>query len=143
MLAPASGHSATGATNLFDPAARERLSAPGFRTFLAICDRWGLSVAERRRLLGDIPESTYHSWRTKGAPSLTVDLLERISLVLGAHRSLRLLFADEAAAHRWLKAPSLDLPFSGDSPLQTMLRGSLDNLYAVRRYIDAWRGAWP
>jgi hypothetical protein len=143
MLAPASHHSPPEAADLFDPGVRARLSAPGFRTFMAICDRWALTVWERRRLLGDIGESTYHAWRTKGAPALPVDLLERISLVLGIHRSLRLLFADEAAAHRWLKAPNTDLPFSGDSPLRAMLRGSIDNLYAVRRYIDAWRGVWP
>jgi hypothetical protein len=24
-----------------------------------------------------------------------------------------------------------------------MLRGSIDDLYAVRRYLDGWRGGWP
>ena len=51
--------------------------------------------------------------------------------------------ADDAAALRWLAARNADLPFAGSSPLDRMLRGSIDDLYAVRRYIDGWRGLWP
>jgi hypothetical protein len=50
------------------------------------------------------------------------------------------LFADEASATRWFTSPNRDLPFGGHSPLERALRGSIDDLYAVRRYIDAWRG---
>ena len=66
--------------------------------------------------------------------------LERISLVLGIHKGLKLLFADEASGMRWLTSPNRDLPFGGVSPLERALRGSIDDLYAVRRYVDAWRG---
>jgi len=60
--------------------------------------------------------------------------------VLGIHNGLKLLFADEASAMRWLKSPNRDLPFGGRAPLDSALQGSIDDLYAVRRYIDAWRG---
>ena len=125
------------APNFLDPAERKRLSGPGFRVFLGVCDKLGLSVAQRRRLLGNISETTYYRWRASGVRALSADHLERISLVLGIFKGLRLLFADDAMGLRWLRAPNRDVPFAGRSPLDTMLRGSIDNLFAVRRYIDA------
>jgi hypothetical protein len=50
------------------------------------------------------------------------------------------LFADEASAMRWFASPNKDLPFGGISPLERALRGSIDDLFSVRRYTDAWRG---
>ncbi|HEY0420313.1 MAG TPA: antitoxin Xre-like helix-turn-helix domain-containing protein, partial [Acetobacteraceae bacterium] len=41
---------------------RRRLSGPGMRTFLNIADLWGLSEAERLRVLGFPGRSTYHGW---------------------------------------------------------------------------------
>ena len=75
--------------------------------------------------------------------TLSYDQLERISLVLGIYKALKLLFADDASGVRWLKATNSDLPFAAGSPLDRMLRGSIDDLYAVRRYLDGWRGGWP
>ena len=66
--------------------------------------------------------------------------MQRHDLYGAIHKGLRLLFADEASATRWFTAPNRDLPFGGDSPLGRALRGSIDDLYAVRRYVDAWRG---
>lgn len=130
-------------TLLTDIPARQELSAPGFRAFLAVAGRWGLNVADQLRLLGGVPASTYYLWKSKGAATLAYDQLERISLVLGIWRALAHLFADEATALRWLKADAADLPFAGSSPLAVMLRGSIDDLYAVRRYLDGWRGGSP
>jgi hypothetical protein len=132
-----------GLPNLFDSDVRKRLSAPGFRAFLGVTEKLGLSVQERRVVLGDIPDSTYHKWRSRGAPELTADMLTRISLMLGIFKGLRLLFASDEAALRWLKATNQDTPFAGRSPEEFLLQGPLDNLFAVRRYIDAWRGVRP
>jgi hypothetical protein len=125
------------------PEVRARLSGPGVRTFLAIAAEWGLTVEEQRLLLGSISNSTYHNWKGGRIGTLSYDQLERISLVLGVHKALRLLFADDATGPRWLRAVNTDLPFAGRSPLARMLRGSIDDLYAVRRYLDVWRGVWP
>ena len=129
--------------DLGDEAARRRLSAPSFRAFLATADYLDVGVAERCTLLGGLPVSTYHRWAAKSAPALSRDQLERVSLVLGIAKGLRLLFASDEAGRRWLRAPNTDTPFAGVSPLRRMLRGSIADLYTVRRYIDAWRGAWP
>jgi hypothetical protein len=132
-----------GAPNLFDAKTRRRLSAPGFRAFLGVADKLGLSVPQRRIVLGDVAESTYHKWRADGAPELTGDMLTRISLLLGIFKAMRLLFAGDEAALRWLRSANGDIPFAGRSPQEFLLQGPLDHLFAVRRYLDAWRGVWP
>jgi hypothetical protein len=126
-----------------DPAIRERLSGPGLRTFFNIAAEWGLTVEPQRMLLGGVAPSTYHKWKAGSVGTLSYDQLERISLVLGIYQALKLLFADDAGGVRWLKAANTDLPFAGGSPLDRMLRGGIDDLHAVRRYLDGWRGGWP
>ena len=122
-----------------DPAVRRRLSGPGLRTFFNIAGEWGLTVEQQRVLLGGLPPSTYHKWKGGAVGTLSHDALERVSLVLGIYKGLKLLFADDAGGLRWLKAPNTDRPFAGGSPLERMLHGSIDDLYAVRRYLDGWR----
>lgn len=119
---------------------RLRMSGPGLRTFFGIASEWGLSVDQQCRLLGDIARSTFHKWRKDGAPTLTRDQLERVSLVLGIYKAMKLLFVDSAAGRNWFLAPNHDWLFGDRSPLDRMLRGSIDDLYAVRRYLDSWRG---
>jgi hypothetical protein len=126
-----------------DPAVRARLSAPAIRTFLNVAAAWALTVEEQRVLLGGPSTSSYHNWKAGRVAALSFDQLERISLVLGIYKALRLLFSDDAAGLRWLKALNREPVFAGRSPLDRMLRGSIDDLYAVRRYLDAWRGVWP
>ena len=126
-----------------DPAVRARLSGPGVRTFFNIAAEWGLSVDHQRLLLGGVAPSTYYKWKSGTIGTLSYDQLERVSLVLGIYKALKLLFVDDASTVRWLKAANTDLPFAGSSPLDRMLRGSIDDLYAVRRYLDGWRGGWP
>jgi hypothetical protein len=123
-----------------DPKVRGRMSPAAVKLFMRLSNLWRLAVDQRRALLGDISRPTYHNWQRGKVGTLSRDQLERISLVLGIYKGLRLLFADEASATRWLTSPNRDLPFGGQSPLERALKGSIDDLYAVRRYIDAWRG---
>lgn len=125
---------------LRDPKVRQRMSPAAVRSFFRLADLWRLAIDQRRALLGDISKPTYHNWQNGKTGTLTRDQLERISLVLGIYKGLKLLFSDEASASRWFTSPNRDLPFGGDTPLNRTLRGSIDDLYAVRRYLDAWRG---
>ena len=120
-----------------------RLGAAGMRTFLSIADEWQLAVAARRLLLGGIGESTYHKWKLGDVGTPSRDQLERLSLLLGIYKALRLLFSDDSTGVRWLKAANAEPDFGGQSPLDRMLRGSIEDLYVVRRYLDGWRGSWP
>ncbi len=123
-----------------DPAVRRGVSPAILRVFCQIAREWGLTVGEQRILLGGIAASTYHKWKAGTVGALSYDQIERISLVLGAYKGMKLLFADDAAGLRWFQAGNDESVFGGQSPLNRMLQGSIDDLYAVRRYIDAWRG---
>lgn len=138
----------TAAAHLSGPAAplraagdRRRLSGPALRLFFNTAELLGLTVDQRRAILGDISEATYHNWRREpGKVSLTRDQLERVSLLLGVLKGVRLVFADDPTAFRWLRAANTDRPFDGRSPLDVMTEGGIVDLFQVRRYVDAWRG---
>jgi hypothetical protein len=137
---PTSGPGVLAPDVLRDPKVRERMSPAAVKLFMRLSNLWRLAVDQRRALLGDISRPTYHNWQRGKVGTLSRDQLERISLVLGIYKGLKLLFADDASATRWLTSPNRDLPFGGQSPLERALKGSIDDLYVVRRYIDAWRG---
>lgn len=128
----------------FAPANRKRLSAPALRTFLTIADLWGLNEEERRLVLGYPSRSTFHNWarqaREHGEITLDVDVLTRISAVLGIHQALGILFATEREGLDWLHGPHDAMVFGGRPPLALMTSGSQDGLLTVRRFLDAARG---
>ncbi len=128
----------------FSPTSRRKLSAPGLRTFLAIADLWGLNEGQRRLILGLPSRSTFHHWaktaREHGEITLDVDVLLRISAVLGIHQALGILHADEREAVAWLRRPNMALPFAGQAPLALIACGMQDGLLTVRRFLDAARG---
>ncbi|MFA5503487.1 MAG: antitoxin Xre-like helix-turn-helix domain-containing protein [Phenylobacterium sp.] len=126
--------------DLRDPEARRRVSAPAVRLFLRVCDLWDLKVDERRALLGGVSRQTYHNWKAGQVGALTRDQLERISFTLGILKGMRLVFAEDGHAFRWLKAANADAPFAGRSPLAHMTEGGLAEMADVRCYLDAWRG---
>jgi len=123
---------------------RRRLSGPGLRTFLAIADLWGLTEGERLLVLGFPSRSTYYSWlraaREHREITLDVDVLTRISAVLGIHQALGVLHASEPQALAWLRTPHRALPFAGQPPMTLMASGTQDGLMTVRRFLDAARG---
>ena len=128
----------------FAPENRRRLSAPALRTFLAIADLWGLREEERRLMLGFPSRSTYHNWakqaREHGEFTLDVDVLLRLSAVLGIHQALGVLYGSDAEAVAWLRGPQDGGMFGGRPPLELMTSGAQDGLLAVRRFLDAARG---
>lgn len=128
----------------FAPANRRRLSAPALRTFLAIADLWGLNEEERRLVLGYPSRSTYHNWaklaREHRDVTLDVDTLTRLSVVLGIHQALGVLFATEGEGVAWLRGPHRATVFGGKPPLALVTSGSFDALLTVRRFLDAARG---
>jgi uncharacterized protein (DUF2384 family) len=116
----------------------ERLAGAALRTFENIADRWALRRNERRRLLGDLPATTYD--RMRKAPeraALSNDALERISHVLGIYKALHVLFPNGEYADRWIREPNSE--FGGAPALERMLAG-FTQLVSVRRYLDGVRG---
>ncbi|MEQ8348112.1 MAG: DUF2384 domain-containing protein [Sneathiellaceae bacterium] len=123
---------------------RARVSGAGLRTFRNIADRWRLTEPQRIAILGEPPRSTYHSWMKKAqegdSPTLPLDTLLRISGILGIHKSLEILFAEQAQALTWLSGAHAGTVFQGAPPVSFIVDGALDGILTVRRYLDAWRG---
>ena len=121
VVSQRSGPAAETGIAMFAPANRRRLSGPGLRTFLAIADLWGLTEEQRRLILGSPPRSTYHGWAKKvrrhQAITLSVDVLMRISAVLGIYKGLRILLADDHAVLAWLRTPHDAHSFGGAAPV--------------------------
>jgi hypothetical protein len=126
------------------PANRNRLSPPALRTFLAIADLWGLTEEQRLLVLGYPSRSTYHNWcrqaREHGAFTLDVDVLTRISAVLGIHQALGILFPTERLGAEWLRTAHSAVVFGGRAPIDLVTSGSQDGLLSVRRFLDGARG---
>lgn len=128
----------------FAVANRKRLSAPALRTFLAIADLWGLTEEQRLLILGYPSRSTYHNWckqaREHGSLTFGVDVLTRISAILGIHQALGILFPTEKLGVEWLRTQHAATIFGGRPPLDLITSGSQDGLLTVRRFLDGARG---
>lgn len=128
----------------FSPTHRRRLSGPGLRTFLTIADLWGLNEEQRRLILGVPSRSTFQNWaklaREHRDVTLDVDVLTRISAVLGIHQSLILLHGTEVEGIAWLRGPHRATVFGSRPPLELVTSGTQDGLLTVRRFLDAARG---
>ncbi len=138
---PRSGSAARTAIARFATANRRRLSGPGLRAFLAIADLWGLTEEQRRLILGYPARSTYQVWINKAREhrdiTLSVDVMMRISAILGIYKGLRILFADDDNGVEWLRRPHKARVFGGASPIELITSGTQDALLTVRRFLDA------
>ncbi len=125
----------------FAIANRRRLSGPGLRAFVAIADLWGLTEEQRRLILGYPARSTYQGWVKKARErrdiTLKLDVLMRISAVLGIYKGLRILFSDDDKGVEWLQRPHKARVFGGVPPIELATSGPLDALLTVRRFVDA------
>lgn len=102
--------------------------------------RWELTDAEAAILLGGVSTKTVQRWREGAFGRVGRDLADRMSNILGIHKALRLVFVDPARGYNWIRK-SNDA-FGGASALEIMLRGGLEDILRVRRYLDSVRGGW-
>lgn len=121
-------------------AAQQDPSGPALRAFFSIATAWGLSTNQQRVLLGNPPSSTFFKWKKERRGSLSRDVLERISYVLGIYKDLQILIPVPERADRWISSPNTAPMFGGQSALDRMLGGNVADLYSVRQYLDAQRG---
>ena len=112
------------------------------RAFFNLTERWQLNDRQARILLGDPAARTYARWKAgQLEPSrVSRDTRERLSMLMGIHKSLRHLFRDPSRGYEWLRKPNQ--VFGGASALDRLLAGSIPDLAAVRAYLDAERGGW-
>ena len=118
----------------------ERLSGPGVRAFFNLGDAWKLSIEEQMGLLGGVSKSTLQRWKRDRDATLTLDQLERISHLLGIHKSLQILLP--TTGNSWVRRPNSNSLFGGRPPLQLMVAGGITWLHQVRVFLDSQRGGW-
>jgi len=117
---------------------RGRVDAVALKAFFNLAAEWGLTPADQLILLGQPSRRTFYRWRAGEVATLPADTLERISVLLGIYKALGILLPINERANAWVKRDNT--AFGGRSALDVMRQGRVDDLYQVRRYLDAWRG---
>jgi uncharacterized protein (DUF2384 family) len=121
------------------------LAAPARQTlvlegFFGIMQKWRVSNAVARQILGMPPERTFYEWKKGKVGRLPEDTLRRIGYVAGIWKALEILYSDSEQADTWVKRPNQF--FGGQTPLERMSAGDVTDLAAVRAYVDAARAPW-
>lgn len=132
-----------GATTLESVTAKQ--VAVGVRAFFRLADLWGLTRDEQEVLLGrSVKRTRLYEWQLHPPTSLSDDQLARISYLLGLYEGLQRIWRrTPLEADRWVRRELLDEPFSGRTPLATMLVGGLPAMARVRAYVDTAAGGPP
>ena len=108
------------------------------RAAINLFRHWGVTDRAACILLGGISPRTYSRWKDGDIGRLTVDQKTRLSVLMGIHKALRMLFTDQERVHGWIKKSNA--AFGGQSALDVMQRGYLTDMFRVRHYLDAARG---
>lgn len=108
------------------------------RAVIELFSHWGASADDAAILLGGISSKTFRRWKDGEYGRVSRDLADRMSLLLGIHKALRILYADPARGYRWIRSPNA--LFGGKSALDIMLRGGIEDIRRIRSYLDAVRG---
>jgi hypothetical protein len=110
------------------------------RAAFNLFDRWQMSDAEARTLLGEPSSSTFYRWKRGSIGAIPRDTIWRLGDLMGIHKALRYMFTDPARGYAWVRAANL--AFGGKSALERMLAGAPSDIATVRAYLDAERAAW-
>ena len=121
-------------TNEGDPT---RIASTALQLFFNIASKWELTIEEEHILLGNPPAAAFTEWKTnKSADSLDKETLERISHILNIYHCLKSLLPRGTAADHWVKKQNKAPIFGGDTALNYMLNGDIDDLAKVHQYLD-------
>lgn len=126
---------------------RARVSGAGLRTFLNIANRWTLSEQQRAQLLGADSVDQFRSWEAAARGHrllvLPMDVLMRISVVLGVFSALRQFLTSLEDERRWLFRARPSLPFLGRNPMEFLTSGTHEDRLEVRRHAEAAAFGFP
>ncbi|WP_185959232.1 antitoxin Xre/MbcA/ParS toxin-binding domain-containing protein [Stenotrophomonas maltophilia] len=113
------------------------LAGPALRSFSQIANAWSLSIVEQGAVLGQPEDVVLALAQTGVVEGLQQEALERISYVLGIYRALHTIFPNRTQADGWIRRPNNARLFNGAPALALMCSGSVDDLAAIREYLEA------
>ena len=114
------------------------IARAALQSFFNISVLWNLSEEEERLLLGSPATHTFRKWKTdKTTINLDQDTIHRISYLLGIYKALHLLLPSTQAANAWIRKPNSELRFGGESAINLLLNGKLDQFLELWQYLDA------
>ncbi len=117
---------------------RERLSQSAVDGFFAIMDKWQVPIEKAGDLLGGMPRSSVYKLKT-AAGTLRQDEITRISYIVGIYKALHILLPDNLA-DLWMSQTNDNVLFSGQTPLEYIVKAGIPGLHQVRSLLDAARG---
>ena len=131
-----------GVGEVFETARRGQPTRPAgpVQFVLKLLEHWRLERGHAVALLGfNQPDADYVHSVLEGRERLRgKDTRDRIVHLYGVRRSLWSLFRDLETENSWLREPHEKL--DGKSPMSLMLSGSMENLLAVKDYVDTFAG---
>ncbi|PKH92137.1 DUF2384 domain-containing protein [Pseudoalteromonas sp. 78C3] len=104
------------------------------KVFLNIMDAWGVNLDQRQVLLGSPKNSEFEQWQQGNVETMNRDVVIRISYIIGIYKGLGLTFNDRIWADKWVNKPNPE--FNGQSALDFMLSGNIEQLKQVREFVD-------
>ena len=110
------------------------------RTFWRLAEAWSLGTAEQMTLLG-VGKTTLYQWKQGRVGTLDRHVLERLSYLFGIYAALQVLLPVPERANDWVRKANTAPFLGGSSALDRMLGGQVADLFVVRQYLDAQRGA--
>jgi hypothetical protein len=105
--------------------------------FFKVTDRWHLTSAERRALLGVSSEERWLHCLHDTAPQLNPQELARVRAVIQIDETLAKCVSDPSEVARWFRTLKIIAPFSRRTPLALLLRG-MTGFEAIAEYLAAW-----
>jgi len=127
------------ATQQFDERKSDRSELA--KMVVKLFEHWKLSTEDQLALLGlSLTNRNALSRYRKGDPlASNRDLLDRVGILLGIHKSLRLLFPNNRElAYAWMS--QRNLAFKGRTPAEAIKDWGFPGLLMVRAYLDKARG---
>lgn len=107
------------------------------RAIIRLFAHWNVTDKDAAILMGGISPKTFARWKNREYGKVSRDQADRMSLLMGIHKALRIIYSDAVRGYRWIGAPS-DL-FDGRSALDIMLRGGIEDIRRIRTYLDSVR----
>jgi hypothetical protein len=109
------------------------------RTALRVLEKWKATTEQASNVLRVSRSSISRAHQGKGV-ELDRDQLERASIVLNCHASLRLAFDNPENVYGFMGLENQNDFFNGRKPLEIMAQGDLMSILETYKRIDAFCG---